>query len=127
MDAATGSLVLRDLSDRVIGAFFDTYNELEYGFLESVYENALAVRLGECGLQVERQVPIEVRFHGQVVGQFRADMLVEGRLLIEIKAGSQIAVAHEAQLLNYLKATGIRLGLLFNFGPRPDFRRRVFS
>ncbi len=127
MDAATGSLVLRDLSDRVIGAFFDTYNELGYGFLESVYENALAVRLGECGLQVERQVPIEVRFHGQVVGQFRADMLVEGRLLIEIKAGSQIAVAHEAQLLNYLKATGIRLGLLFNFGPRPDFRRRVFS
>ena len=127
MDAGGGSLVLRELSDRVIGAFFDTYNELGHGFLESVYEAALAVRLRECGLQVEQQVPIDVRFHGHVVGQFRADMLVERRLLIEIKAATQIAPAHEAQLLNYLKATSVHLGLLFNFGPRPEFRRRVFS
>ena len=127
MDADRGSLVLRRLSDRVIGAFFDTYNELGHGFLESVYEAALAVRLRECGLQVQRQVPIDVSFHGQVVGQFRADMLVERRLLIEIKAAIQIAPAHEAQLLNYLKATRIHLGLLLNFGPRPEFRRRVFS
>ena len=127
MDAGGGSLLLRELSDRVIGAFFDTYNELGHGFLESVYEAALAVRLRECGLQVEQQVPIDVRFHGHVVGQFRADMLVERRLLIEIKAATQIAPAHEAQLLNYLKATSVHLGLLFNFGPRPEFRRRVFS
>ncbi|GHD69727.1 hypothetical protein GCM10007164_13150 [Luteimonas padinae] len=127
MDADRGSLVLRRLSDRVIGAFFDTYNELGHGFLESVYEAALAVRLRECGLRVEQQVPIDVRFHGHVVGQFRADMLVERRLLIEIKAAVQIAPAHEAQLLNYLKATRVHLGLLFNFGPRPEFRRRVFS
>ena len=127
MDAGSGSLVLRRLSDRVIGAFFDTYNELGHGFLESVYEAALAVRLRECGLQVEQQVPIDVRFHGHVVGQFRADMLVERQLLIEIKAATQIAPAHEAQLLNYLKATSVHLGLLFNFGPRPEFRRRVFS
>ena len=127
MDAAGGSLVLRDLSDRVIGAFFDTYNELGYGFLESVYENALAIRLEEAGFEVARQLPIEVRFHGQVVGQFRADLLVEGCLLIEIKAAAQIGTAHEAQLINYLKATGIRVGLLLNFGPRPGFRRRVFS
>jgi len=127
MDAAGRSLVLRDLSDRVIGAFFDTYNELGYGFLESVYESALAIRLEESGCQVERQVPIEVRFHDQVVGQFRADLLVEGCLLVEIKAAAQIVAAHEAQLINYLKATGIRVGLLLNFGPRPAFRRRVFS
>ena len=127
MDADRGSLVLRRLSDRVIGAFFDTYNELGHGFLDSVYEAALAVRLRECGLRVEQQVPIDVRFHGHVVGQFRADMLVERRLLIEIKAAVQIAPAHEAQLLNYLKATRVHLGLLFNFGPRPEFRRRVFS
>ncbi len=127
MDADRGSLVLRRLSDRVIGAFFDTYNELGHGFLESVYEAALAVRLRECGLRVEQQVPIDVRLHGHVVGQFRADMLVERRLLIEIKAAVQIASAHEAQLLNYLKATRVHLGLLLNFGPRPEFRRRVFS
>ena len=127
MDATGSSLVLRDLSEQVIKAFFDTYNELGHGFLESVYESALAIRLAECGLRVERQVPIEVRFHGHVAGQFRADMLVEDSLLIEIKAVTQIAPTHEAQLLNYLKATRVRLGLLFNFGPRPEFRRRVFS
>ncbi|MEN1940835.1 GxxExxY protein [Luteimonas sp. MJ246] len=127
MDAAGGGLVFGGLSGRVIGAFFDTYNELGHGFLESVYEAALAVRLEECGLEVRRQVPIAVRFHGQVVGHFRADMLVNDHLLIEIKAALQIAPPHEAQLLNYLKATGIRLGLLLNFGPRPEFRRRVFS
>lgn len=128
MDAARkGDLVLRDLSNQVIRAFFDTYNELGHGFLESVYESALAIRLAECGLRVARQVPIEVRFHGQVAGHFRADMLVEDLLLLEIKAVTQIAPTHEAQLLNYLKATSVRLGLLFNFGPRPEFRRRVFS
>ena len=77
--------------------------------------------------QVGRQVPIAVGFHGQVVGHFRADMLVDDHLLIEIRAVLQIAPPHEAQLINYLKATRIRLGLLLNFGPRPEFRHRVFS
>lgn len=127
MDAAGGDLLLRELSDRVIGAFFDTYNELGFGFLESVYERALTIRLKECDLRVACQVPIQVRFHRQVVGVFRADLLVEGCLLVEIKAVPQITTAHEAQLLNYLKATGTQLGLLLNFGPRPEFRRRIFS
>lgn len=127
MEARGDGLVLRELSERVIGAFFDTYNELGHGFLESVYEAALAIRLRECGIGVESQVPVAVRFHEQVVGDFRADMLVEGCLLIEIKAASQLSQAHEAQLLNYLKATHIQVGLLLNFGPRPEFRRRVFS
>ncbi|MGY0651376.1 GxxExxY protein [Luteimonas sp. A537] len=110
-----------------MGAFFDSYNELGHGFLESVYESALAIRLKECGLRVERQVAIAVRFHDQVVGEFRADMLVEGCLLVEIKAARHLTPTHDAQLLNYLKATRIRVDLLLNFGPRPGFRRRVFS
>lgn len=127
MDADAVGLLHRDISKRVIGAFFDTYNELGHGFLEGVYEAALALRLEECGLAVERQLPIEVRFHGQVVGCFRADLLVESCVLVEVKAGRGLLAAHEAQLLNYLKATGIQLGLLLNFGARAEFRRRVFS
>ena len=96
MDATGGGLVLRGLTDRVIGAFFDTYNELGHGFLESVYEAALAIRLGECGIRAETQVPVAVRFHEQVIGDFRADMLVENCLLIEIKAASNLTHAHEA-------------------------------
>ncbi len=92
-----------------------------------MYEAALAIRLGECGIRAETQVPVAVRFHEQVIGDFRADMLVENCLLIEIKAASNLTHAHEVQLLNYLKATHIQLGLLLNFGPRPEFRRRVFS
>ncbi|MBJ6980941.1 MULTISPECIES: GxxExxY protein [unclassified Luteimonas] len=127
MDADMTGLMHRRVSKQVIGAFFDTYNELGHGFLESVYEQALAIRLHECGLRAERQVPVEVRFHNHLVGEFRTDVLVEGCLLVEIKAARSLTDAHEAQLLNYLKATRIRVGLLLNFGPRPEFRRRVFS
>ena len=127
MDADLVGLMHRRVSKQVIGAFFDIYNELGHGFLESVYEGSLAIRLHECGLRAERQVPVAVRFHNHVVGEFRTDLLVEDCLLVEIKAARTLTDAHEAQLLNYLKATGIRVGLLLNFGPRPDFRRRVFS
>jgi GxxExxY protein len=123
MDAA--GLVHRELSERVIGAFYDTYNELGHGFLESVYENAFAIQLEQCGLQVTRQQPVVVRYRGHVVGEFRADLMVADLLLIEIKTVSSLMPIHEAQLMNYLKATGIRLGLLVNFGPRPQFRRRI--
>ena len=127
MDATGNRLMLRALTKQVIGGFYETYNELGHGFLESVYETALAIRLRERGLHVVTQVPIEVRFHGHVVGEFRADMLVEERVLVEVKAVGFLIPTHEAQLLNYLKATRIQVGLLFNFGPRPQFRRRVFS
>ena len=123
-DAA--GLAHRELSERVIGAFYATYSELGYGFLESVYENAFAIQLAEAGLLVRRQHPIVVRFRDQVVGEFRADLLVEDLIIVEIKSASSLASIHEAQLINYLKATGIRIGLLVNFGPRPQFRRRVF-
>src|SRR5690606_25938623 len=102
MDAA--DLLHRKLSERVIGAFFETYNELGFGFLESVYENALAMQLENLGLGVKRQHPIVVRFKQRVVGEFRADLLVEDRLIIEIKAVITLAAIHEAQLINYLKA-----------------------
>ena len=123
-DAA--GLAHRELSERIIGAFYATYSELGYGFLESVYENAFAIQLEEAGLLVRRQHPIVVRFRDQVVGEFRADLLVEDLIIVEIKSASSLASIHEAQLINYLKATGIRIGLLVNFGPRPQFRRRVF-
>jgi GxxExxY protein len=124
MDA--GGLAHRELSKRVIGAFYSTYNELGYGFLESVYENAFAIQLEQSGLSVHRQHPIVVNFRGHLVGEFRADLLVEDVLLVEIKSANALLSIHEAQLLNYLKATGLKLGLLVNFGPRPQFRRRVF-
>ncbi|MDQ2702781.1 MAG: GxxExxY protein [Pseudomonadota bacterium] len=114
------------LSRRVIGAFYRTYNELGHGFLESVYENALALEMDFEGLQWERQAPIDVRFRDKVVGVFRADFIVERQLIVEIKAVDTLMPAHDAQVLNYLKATGIRLGLLLNFGPRAQVHRRVF-
>jgi GxxExxY protein len=119
-------LLHRKLSERVIGAFFETYNELGFGFLESVYENALGMQLESLGLAVKRQYPILVQFKQRVVGEFRADLLVEDCMIIEIKAVNSLAAVHEAQLINYLKATGIRVGLLLNFGRRPQFRRKIF-
>src|SRR5690606_771002 len=123
---AAAGLVHRELSERVIDAFYDTYNELGPGFLESVYENAFAIQLEHaCGLAVKRQQPVVVRYRGHVVGEFRIDLPVADVLLIEVKAVNTLLPIHEAQLMNYLKATGISLGLLVNFGPAPQFRRRV--
>ncbi len=127
MNADKANLIHGELTDRIIGTFFDVYNTLGHGFLESVYENALAIALSEAGLQVQSQVPISVGFRGRSVGEFRADLLVGESLIIEVKAQAAILATHEAQLLNYLKATGIPVGLLLNFGPRPQFKRRIFT
>lgn len=115
------------LTDKIIGAFYDVYNELGYGFLESVYEEALAIALQEAGLRVQRQVSITVWFRGQDVGDFRGDLLVDGAVLLELKAGRTLDKAHEAQLLLYLRATEIEVGLLLNFGEQPQFRRLLFD
>ena len=117
----------RELTEKIIGVFYDVYNELGHGFLESVYEEAMAIALGQAGIQVERQVPLKVIFRGMVVGDFRADVIVEGAVILELKAASGIDPAHEAQLLNYLRATEIEVGLLLNFGPRPQFKRLAFE
>jgi GxxExxY protein len=127
MDTDRKHLMHGDLTDRVLRAFFDVYTQLGHGFLENVYEAALMIALHESGLKVERQVPITVRFRGQCVGEYRADLVVEDVLILEIKAQSALSPINEAQLLNYLKATGMQVGLLLNFGPKPQFKRRVFT
>jgi GxxExxY protein len=118
-----------ELTEKIIGVFCDVYNEVGYGFLESVYEEALAIALCEAGLTVERPVPVPVPvwFHGQNVGQFRADMLVSTSVLLELKSARTLEAAHEAQLLHYLKSTQIEIGLLLNVGARPQFRRLLFD
>lgn len=120
-------LLHRDLTERIIGIFYDVYNELGRGFLESVYEAAMAIALHEAGLRAERQRPLQVWFRGQCIGDFRADLVVDGLVLLELKACSGFDPAHEAQLLHYLRATDIEVGLLLNFGPQPQFKRMVFE
>ena len=121
------ALVESDLTERVIGVFYSVYNELGVGFLENVYENALALALNNAGLDVEQQTALAVSFRGHTVGEFRADIVVEKRLILEIKAAERLTPAHEAQLINYLKVARIPVGLLLNFGPRPEFKRRIFD
>jgi GxxExxY protein len=103
------------------------YNELGYGFLESVYEKSLQIALNATGLKAFTQIEIPVLFRGQSVGDFTADVLVEGCVLLELKAAKALDRAHEAQLLNYLRATEIEVGLLLNFGLKPEFKRLIFD
>jgi GxxExxY protein len=125
MDTDKSGLIEESTTESVIGAFFAVYSELGHGFLEQVYENAMAIALRQQGLPVLQQAALDVLFRGFRVGEYRADLLVPGKLIIEVKATTAITGAHEAQLLNYLKATGIRVGLLLNFGPKPQFKRPV--
>ena len=127
MNADNHPLLEAELTERVIGVFYSVYNELGHGFLESVYENAFTSALRESGLHIVQQAPIAVRFRGVLVGEFKADLLVEDRLVFELKAVSQLGQTHEVQLVNYLKAAGIPVGLLFNFGPKPQFKRRILA
>jgi len=127
MHSSIEGLKHRELTEKVIGVFYDVYNELGHGFLESVHEQALALALVHSGLTVERQLPIAVWFRGQQIGDFRADMIVEKKLLLELKAARTIDQAHEKQLLNYLRATDVEVGLLLNFGVKPEFRRLVYE
>ena len=115
-----------DLSERILGSAFKVHNYLGVGFLEKVYENALVHELGRERIRVEQQTPIQVRYDGTVVGEYQADLIVDSRILVECKAVSGFDPIHEAQLLNYLRATGIRVGLLLNFGrPKLQYRRLV--
>jgi GxxExxY protein len=115
-----------DLTRRIIGCAYRVYNAMGYGFLEAVYENCLLIELRASGLRVESQVPIKVRYLGQVVGEFVADLLVEDRVVVELKAVRTLLMIHEVQLVNYLKATGIDIGLLLNFGEqRVEVKRKL--
>jgi GxxExxY protein len=116
-----------DITQKVIGVFFTVYNELGFGFVESVYHKAMLIALADAGLLVETQASLPVFFRGHLVGDFLADILVERAVILELKAASDFAVANEAQLLNYLKASPVEVSLLLNFGPKPKFKRLVFD
>ncbi len=120
------SLLEKELTEKILGAAFKVQNTLGSGFLEKVYENAMVVELSRMGVPVEQQKPLQVRYEGTLVGDYQADLVVDGRVIVEPKAASKLDSIHEAQLLNYLKATRVRVGLLFNFGcPRLQYRRFV--
>jgi GxxExxY protein len=127
MDSPPLGLKHSAVTDRIIGVFYDVYNELGHGFLESTYAESLVVALEEAGLRAVREVPIPVWYRGRKVGQYCADLVVESVVLLELKAARTLESAHEAQLLHYLRATEIEVGLLLNFGQRPQFRRLLFD
>jgi GxxExxY protein len=120
-------MLSRDITEKILASFYEVYNTLGYGFLERVYQNALYKELKRQGLKVEAQKEIKVFYKDEEVGLYFADMLVENKVILELKSAECIHPSHEAQLLNYLKATDIEVGLLLNFGLRPTFIRRVFS
>lgn len=127
MDVARGTLKCSDLTAKIIGVFYDVYNELGFGFLESTYAAAMVFALQDSGLMVAREVAVPVWFRGKKIGTYFADILVERKILLELKAARAIEPAHEAQLLHYLRATEIEVGLLLNFGLHPQFRRLLFD
>jgi GxxExxY protein len=113
-----------EISAKILAACFEVSNELGAGFLESVYQNALMIALQEKGLNAQREYPLAVIFRSQNIGQFYADILVENKIILELKAVSALTEIHKAQLLNYIKATGLETGLLINFGnPKLEYRR----
>lgn len=120
-------LLHKDITDKIIKAFYHVYNVLGAGFLEKVYERALVIELRAAGLQVAQQWPIKVYYGPYSIGEYFADVLVQGVIIIELKAADAICEAHLAQLNNYLKATEIEVGMLLNFGPKPEFKRKYLT
>lgn len=119
-------LLYKDLSYKIVGLAMQVHTELGYGFLEKVYENALMVLFAENRINAQQQLPIRVQFHGHIVGEYIADILVENSVILELKAADRLADVHKAQTLNYLKATGFRLAILLNFGKRKlEYERLV--
>lgn len=112
---------------KIIGAFYHVYNQLGFGFSEPVYQRALARVLERTGSLVNREWPATVAFEGEVVGEFRLDLVVDARVVVEVKAVEHFHPAHESQLLNYLRASGLEVGLLLNFGPKAAYRRLVVT
>jgi GxxExxY protein len=122
-----GQIYQKEITGVIIKCFYQVYNRLGYGFLEKVYENALKFELECQGFEVKKQHPIQVFYRGQPVGNYFADLIVNDIVILELKACEVLRQEHECQLINYLKATGIEIGLLFNFGPEADFRRNIFT
>jgi GxxExxY protein len=116
-----------ELTERILKTFYEVYNELGHGFLEAIYEEALMMALLDSGLRAERQVAVPVFFRGRQIGTYYADVLVEGLVICELKSVRSIDPHHEAQLIHYLRATEIEVGLLLNFGVKPEVKRKVFD
>jgi GxxExxY protein len=116
-----------ELTEKIIKLFYRVYNTLGYGFLEKVYENAMMIEFRIEEIPAISQYPIEVTYQGEIVGEYYADIMVDDKVVVEIKATRTLAIEHEAQILNYLRATDIEVGLLLNFGPKPEIKRKVFD
>ncbi len=115
-----------DITSKIIKAYYNVYNTLGFGFLERVYENAMMIELKKLGMECEKQKQIDVFYDGQNIGLYFADIVVENKIIIELKATEMLIEEHEIQLVNYLKATDLEVGLLFNFGKTPEYKRKVF-
>ena len=115
------------LGRQLVGVFYDVYQELGHGFLEHTYQRAMQIAVRQCGLHCEREVPVTVFFRGEAVGEYRADLVVAAAVIIECKTAVKIVPAHQAQLLNYLKASEYNVGLILNFGVQPSFKRMIYE
>jgi len=120
-------LLHKDLTDEILITYYDVYNELGYGFLEKVYQNSMFIELKSRGFIVESQKQIKVHYKGKEVGEYYADLIINNLVILELKATEVIVKEFEFQLINYLRATNIEVGLLLNFGVKPEFRRKVFD
>jgi GxxExxY protein len=116
-----------ELTERIIKCFFEVYNRLGFGFLEKIYERAMMIELSSEGLTVNAQHPVPVYYRDRLVGDYTADIIVEDTIVLELKAAEAVVEEHELQLINYLKATDLEVGLLLNFGRKPEIRRKIFS
>lgn len=123
----SGNLKHTAITDKILKGFYEVYNELGHGFLESVYENALVIILTGYGLNIESQKDIPVYFREIVVGEFVPDLIVNDNVIVEIKAVENLVPAHEAQLINYLRATDVEVGIVLNFGKIPEFKRFAYD
>ncbi|MCF7805357.1 MAG: GxxExxY protein [Candidatus Marinimicrobia bacterium] len=117
----------REVTEKIIGAFYNVYNALGYGFLEKVYENALLFELNEKGMDAKQQMAIKVHYKGNLIGEYFADIVVNNKVIVEIKATEELHEKHTLQLINYLKATDFEVGLLLNFGEKPKVVRKIFT
>jgi GxxExxY protein len=124
-DQLVVALAYEGLTHEIIGSFYTSYNQLGFGYLEPVYANALALEMKARGLEVRREVPFDIRYRNQIVGHYRCDMVVNGVVVVEVKASATIGEPERRQLLNYLRGTGLPIGLLLHFGPKPWFKRMV--
>ncbi len=117
----------KELTEKIIKIFYKVYNKLGYGFLEKVYENAMNIEFKKEGIPGVSQYAIYVYYDGEIIGEYFADILVDNKVIVEIKAARRLVEENEAQLLNYLKATDIEVGLLLNFGTKPEVKRKAFD